>query len=407
MMQPMGDMRTTSPDPIRVCQIWGYYLPLPSGAAIRHNQLATSLREQGIHVEVLTPQWNGTRPQETVNGTPVRRVTPGPIGNRSIQWIWSSLQLCRELWSRRTECDVVHTFATSAFHAPVLLLAKLLHKPVLIDFTLLHGKMTIAGEALTRLAYLVFRSMDAYVGISTPLMQSLVERGLSPRRCYLVPCGVDPDTFARPAPAERVRLRDELGLDRSVCYLIFVGSFIQRKGVDILLDMMALLREERDDVQLLVVGRHDFPERHPARQFAEQMKGRIRGGRLRDCVHLVGLVDPEEVVRWLQASDAFVFPSRREGQGRVIVEAMSVGLPCVCSDLDGIAYDMIQPGINGIVVTDGDPTAYAKQVMRLVAEPSLRRYLGGNARDTVVARFDERTAVVAYKRLYQELLDSQ
>jgi glycosyltransferase involved in cell wall biosynthesis len=106
----------------------------------------------------------------------------------------------------------------------------------------------------------------------------------------------------------------------------------------------------------------------------------------------------------MQVSDIFVFPSRREGLGRVVLEAMSVELPCICSLLEGIVYDMIEPEVNGIVVGQIEPGAFAAQVVRLADDPVLRQRLGGRARQTVVSRFDERNFAGAYRTLFEEIL---
>jgi glycosyltransferase involved in cell wall biosynthesis len=199
-------------------------------------------------------------------------------------------------------------------------------------------------------------------------------------------------------------LRATLGLQPSTCYLIFVGNFLHRKGADILVETMARLQRYQNDIHLVVIGHHTFPNYPADQEYSDQLKQRIHDLGLEVKIHLVGLLDHSEYLRWLQACDIFFFPSRREGFPRVILEAMSVGLPCICSPISGIAEEMIEPEVSGIIIEGYDPEDYARQVFRLAGDMELRARLGSAARQRVIDNFDEEKAVIEYRRLYEEVL---
>jgi glycosyltransferase involved in cell wall biosynthesis len=176
--------------------------------------------------------------------------------------------------------------------------------------------------------------------------------------------------------------------------------------VDILIEMMEQLCKTREDVHLLLVGPYDFPHfpsDHPVNRFVLEIQERICRSDLQRHVRMVNRVERDEAVRWYKAGDIFVFPSRREGLAGVILEAMAVGLPCVCSEMDGSAYDLIEPGVNGIVIKENNADAFTEEVLRLIENPVLRQRLGNAARRTIIERFDERKIALDYKKLFETL----
>jgi glycosyltransferase involved in cell wall biosynthesis len=394
--------------PIRVCQIWEYYLPTFTGAAIRHNNLYPLLHSKGVVIEVLTSQRDGACRDEVINGIPIYRVPTRPFKNKYLQQLVISMRLCWELFKRRSRYDVVHSLSTNPFFAPIFVLAKVLGKPVILDFTIMESaKKSVQARILDKIAFEFYRLSDAFVGVSIPLIHQLTERGLPSSKCHLIPVGIFLDTFTPPGPALRAQLREEFGLIPNVCYLIFVGSFLERKGVDILIEMMTRLRQSESAIHLIVVGKHEFSERYrqQVRDFAALWKKRICEYGLESYIHLTGEVGHRDIIYWLQASDIFVFPSRREGFPRVIVEAMAAELPCVCTPLDGAVYEIIEPDVNGIVVEEIEADAFARQVVCLASDPALRQRLGERSRQTVLNHFDERDFAASYRNLFEEVLN--
>ena len=394
-------------NPIRVLQLWSYYLPIFAGGAIRYNQLNPWLRDQGVEIEVLTPRRENTLKQETVNGTPVSRIYAGPVNQPVVQSFVSSFPMLWRLWRQRDDYDIAHDCSSNAFFAFDLLLIKLSGKPVIIDFTVMaSGKQSIIGKLLYRFRNYCYRYLDAYVGNSTPLIKQMHSMGLPADKCHLIHNGVLTDSFQPLSTTQKHILRYELGMEKDTYYLLFVGSLIYRKGADILVSMMEELNHTQQSVKLIIIGDHTFPEDQDYHLYASQLKERIKKKGISSSFLLTGRLSHTEYKRWLQASDIFVFPSRREGMPRVILEAMSVSLPCVCSSMEGIAYDMIEPRVTGIIIDNFDPYTYTDEVRKLINDKALRDCMGTAARQRAVEKFDETHAVDAYKRLYLEV-DSQ
>lgn len=154
--------------------------------------------------------------------------------------------------------------------------------------------------------------------------------------------------------------------------LLFVGSWLDRKGIYYLADAFPPLAEKFPEIQLTVAGcatKRDgiigyFPEA------------------VRSRVEVVPFVESGKMPEVYRAHDIFVFPSLVEGMPLALLEAMASGMPVVTTNSCGMA-DMVQDGINGLLVPAADAEALVTAVSRLCSCPELRRRLGEAAQLTM------------------------
>jgi glycogen(starch) synthase len=205
------------------------------------------------------------------------------------------------------------------------------------------------------------RSADAVLAITPRLARQLVSEGVEEDRVHVVPPGVTPALFARPC-------EDPFpGIGRP--RVVFVGRLAPQKGVRTLVEAARLLKTP--GVKVLLVG--DGPQR-------SMLEREVRRLGVGDVVHLFGFVSHDRVPTVLTHADLLVLPSLYEELGTILLEAMWVGLPIVASRTGGIP-DVIDDGVNGLLVVPGDPGALARAIDRLLAEPDLARRLGEAARE--------------------------
>jgi glycosyltransferase involved in cell wall biosynthesis len=172
-----------------------------------------------------------------------------------------------------------------------------------------------------------------------------------PYHCALAPFASEP----RPAP------------DPGVITFFFCGQMIARKGVDQLLAAFATLPE---NARLLLVGREaELP----------QMLARLAAP-VRDRVRYAGFQPPDALPKFFAQSDVFVLPSRHDGWGVVVNQALGAGLPIISSDCVGAAYDLVREGGNGFVFPAGDARALAAAMQRYTTNPALARAHGAASR---------------------------
>jgi poly(glycerol-phosphate) alpha-glucosyltransferase len=139
---------------------------------------------------------------------------------------------------------------------------------------------------------------------------------------------------------------------------LFCGQMIARKGLDHLLNAFATLPES---ARLLLVGREaELPQLLAA--VPERARARIR---------YAGFQAPEALPPFFAQADVFVLPSRYDGWGVVVNQALGAGLPIIASDQVGAAYDLVANGENGFHFPAGDATALGEMMRRFTDDPNL------------------------------------
>jgi glycosyltransferase involved in cell wall biosynthesis len=111
-------------------------------------------------------------------------------------------------------------------------------------------------------------------------------------------------------------------------------------------------------------------------------------------IHLRGLTD--QAFEVLRTADLFVMSSHAEGFPNALVEAMACGLPVISTRFGGAINDIIQDGVNGLVVPPGDPEALAAAMVRLMNDPGQRALLGARASE-VVERFSTERVIAMWE----------
>lgn len=172
-----------------------------------------------------------------------------------------------------------------------------------------------------------------------------------------VTAGVPDELFSLP--------RDDSG------YLLYFGRLDwHQKGLDTLLDAMAILVRERPDLRLKVAGRG---------RDTERFRDRLTQLGIAGNVDFLGPIDADTRDTLLSGAALAIMPSRFEGFGMVAAETMAAGLPLVASDVDSLP-EVVAPPAGGILVQPGDPAGFAEAASRLLADPARRAAISRSAR---------------------------
>lgn len=183
---------------------------------------------------------------------------------------------------------------------------------------------------------------------------------------------------------------------RSRVVLGSVGRLAEVKDQSTLIEALHILVGRRpelgDKLRLVLVG--DGP-------LLPDLKQQIAKCGLGELVWMAG--DRDDVFRLLQALDIFVLPSLAEGVSNTILEAMATGLPVVATDTGGNP-ELVEHGVNGLLLPVQDPQALADNLLRLIDAPDERALMGANALEKVRKTFDWDHTVAAYLGVYDQLL---
>ena len=177
--------------------------------------------------------------------------------------------------------------------------------------------------------------------------------------------------------------------------VVSAGRLVEQKGFDRLIEAFAPVASAYPDWQLHIYGTGGQGPQ------LRRLVGRLG---LHDHVHFKGYSDSFRDV--LQNASVYALGSRFEGFGMVLIEAMSVGLPLVSFDCPRGPGEIIDDGVTGKLVPDGDVSSFTAALLELVASDSLRRRMGANAREG--ARAYEMPGVVdRWETLFAALSDAR
>jgi len=150
----------------------------------------------------------------------------------------------------------------------------------------------------------------------------------------------------------------------------FCGQMIRRKGVDLLLVAFDRLVAKGLDISLLLVGREA--------ELPELLGGMTEPARAR--IRYEGFQPPDKLHLFFAQADVFVLPSRHEGWGVVINQALGAGLPVICSDVVGAGTDLVEEEVNGLHFAAGDEEGLQKCLEHLANSPEIAQQWGEASR---------------------------
>lgn len=262
------------------------------------------------------------------------------------------------------------------------------------------------GQVLEYITLASFKSAEKIVSICSAMIETCRKAEISEEKVIYIPHGVDTDHFQPVDETDRVRKRQSLGLDPAKRYILFVGSAIKRKGIDVLIDSFIQIRREMNDVDLLIIGPDRFDERtyenaNGLQDMVDTCKDKLSEAGFNDSVHWIGEVP--DVREYMDVADVFCLPTRQEGFGIVIIEAMASGLPVVISQLEGVTTDIIASAQEGLLIEGFQFQDYAEALMKLLNNPQEATQMGSAARSRAVSVFSLERARQRWIELFNEL----
>ena len=235
--------------------------------------------------------------------------------------------------------------------------------------------------------------VDVHIAISESLRRSTLRAFCGRiRRIEVIPPGLD---TARFSPAKTDPNRSEVIRDGASRVIGTVGRLSEQKAFDLLIRAMPNLLVSDANIRLLIVG--DGPLRHRLEKEVEMLG-------LNKTIKFLGMQsDPVPI---FQAMDVFVLPSKHEGFGLVLTEAMAMGVPVVGTRVVG-TVDAIEDGISGLLVPYGDVEALSNAILRIFLEPELRHVLIQNGRSRVRQYFTREIMAAKTEALFGELKNNR
>lgn len=207
--------------------------------------------------------------------------------------------------------------------------------------------------------YVLQRWCRFVIAVCAEVEDSLIQSGISPSRIRVIVMALDPRPIQRAVPSG---IRAELGLGQEYLYL-FVGRLTKQKAVDVLLRAFAALPAG----VLLLAGQGEEREKLEAQTKALGIGSRV---------FFLGVRN--DVPGLMKSADCFVFPSRWEPFGMVLLEAMAASTPIVVSDFPTV-FEIVKKEESALIVAREDSLALTQAMDRMRLEPGLGKRLAQHA----------------------------
>lgn len=346
---------------LRILMPTDVYFPRINGVSTSIETFRADLPAAGISVSLIAPDYPESSPDEQVWRVPSRRLPFDPED----RLMRSGALRAIAKQAAGAGVDLIHIQTPFAAHYAGLRLARELRVPVVATYHthfeeyIQHYLPLLPKSWLKGLARRIARhqcdALDAVVVPSPAMRDTLLDYGVT-APLHVLPTGIPIDQFAA-GDGARFRARHAIPADRPVA--LFVGRVAHEKNIGFLLQAMTHALWQRADLILVIAGEG------PA---LESLQRQVAELRIDHHVRFVGYLDrKQELPDCYAAASVFVFASRTETQGLVLLEAMAAGLPVYAIAHLGTT-SILEPR-RGAIVAPEDPEEFGKGLAALVANP--------------------------------------
>ncbi|WP_417567454.1 glycosyltransferase [Marinobacter sp.] len=361
--------------PLRVAMFTNNYLPFIGGVPISIERLRRGLEKLGDKLLIVAPRYKGQAESEDhVLRVPsllsmgeerefrLANIFLGRIRKQVRAFAPDIIHVHHPFWlgslglfvARRLKVPAIYTYHTRLEHyAHFVPLPGMLFRNLISHALIKHFANKCDGVIVPTYSTEEYLRM---IGVKTPT--------------FVQPTGIEYQRFQEVRPEDIEQLRNKLNLGEEKVF-VSVSRLSNEKNIDFMIEAIDALRRETDvPFRFLMIG--DGHQRDRLQKKIEQLG-------LEQYFTLVGAIPPEDMATWYRLGDAFLFASKSETQGMVILEAMAAGLPVVAVRSSGIE-DVVRHGFNGFK-TPEKQDQWRAQVKKLLEDDALRERLSEQALD--------------------------
>jgi glycosyltransferase involved in cell wall biosynthesis len=298
---------------------------------------------------------------------------------------------------RRKKYDVVHTHSSKAGIIGRLA-AKMAGVKIIVHT--IHGlpfheyQPRYVNAAYVLLEKIAALMTTRIITVCRVMEEKALKKGVGRKGQFVtIYSGMDLDSFLE-ARREREKMRESLGITRDEIVIGKIARLFELKGHEYLFQAMKDIIKHDPEARILLVG--DGTRREELISMAKELGIYSR-------VIFAGLVNPQDIPRYLSAMDILVHVSLREGLAKTLPQAMAAGIPVVSFNIDG-AREVVENGENGYLVDPGDVPMLRDAILTLMKDGEFRDRLGKYGRNKVDPVFRREYMVRKIHDTYMELM---
>lgn len=243
-----------------------------------------------------------------------------------------------------------------------------------------HGEASLKGKIYTMLELSTNANLDLYITVSKNDQAALLRSNISSDKIELIYNAVN--TEAQKITTDAIGLRDRYSIPPNAIVCTSVGRLVPVKGFDVLIKAaLHLVVNEQTNVYFLIVGDGESKE---------ELTNQIKSSGLENHIILMGHQERDTVLSIVKSSDIFIMPSRYEGTPIALLEAGSLGIPIVATEVGGIP-ELVENQTHALLVPPDDPPALAEAVRTLMKDKKLASTLANNAHMRIQSHFNLET----------------
>lgn len=376
------------------------YFPRVNGVSTSIKTFTQQLQKLGHTVHLIAPDYNvDTTDEAWIMRVPARSIYFDP--EDKLMKYGEIMHLLPALKSKNF--DLIHIHTPFVAHYAGLKLAKLLHIPVLETYHtffedyLHHYLPWIPKFAARGLARLISKKqcnqVDAIVAPSQPMLDVLRTYGIN-TKAEVIATGLQEASFAE-ADDKAFKAKYDIAQNRPM--LLYVGRVAFEKNIDFLVRMTKLLSKEMPEILLVITGEG------PA---VPSLRALVKTLGIEKNVQFIGYLDRNtELNACYKAADIFVFASKSETQGLVLLEAMAQATPVVAIAELGTASILVEG--QGAMIAVEDEIDFAHKVHALLANPVHRQHLGERAREYAYSKWSAATQAERMLAFYMAIANEK
>jgi glycosyltransferase involved in cell wall biosynthesis len=375
-------------------------------------ELCKQLVKHGFDIDVLAPHAEGARSREIMDGINVYRYSyfiskyerlsynGGILANLKINkfnYMLVPFFLIAQVfatWRRMSdkEYDLIHAHWLIPQGFIAVFISRYLFKQGPKILCTSHGGDLFAFQLsfFRRIKKWVLSCSDGVTVVSEHMRKVCLQITNIEEKIYVCSMGVDlVDGFI---PVENIERHDNT--------ILFVGRLVEKKGVSILLDATHKIIQKYPEIKLLIVG--DGPERHKLEIQCKELN-------ITNSVEFIGALRKNELPAIYSSASIAVMPSiidsrnDQEGLGLVAIEAMGCECAVIASSLPAVD-DIIESGINGILVKHGNSVELENAIDLLLSDKNKRTQIASSGRKSVIEKFDWKTVQDRYAEIVRTIV---
>jgi glycosyltransferase involved in cell wall biosynthesis len=360
---------------LRVLFISDVYFPRVNGVSTSIRTFREDLARCGVETTLVAPEYGVPNDDDDPNIVRVSGASvPGDPEDRRMRW-GALKRALRSLPGN--DFDLIHIHTPFVAHYAGVWYAKRIGVPCMATYhtffeEYLHHYLPILPRPIGRFIARHFtrsqcRDVRGLIAPSEPMREVLRAYGVA-TPIHVLPTGLPADRFLAGQPA---RFRELVGLPPDRPLVTYVGRVAHEKNIEFLVNVFARVRAQIPKAMFIIAG--EGPAREPLRQLVARMG-------LADDVRFVGYLDRNtSLLDCYAAANVFVFASRTETQGLVLLEAMAQGTPVVSTAELGTKF-VLKDGAGALVMPER-VEEFAAAVVRVLEDPGLHAMLAESGRE--------------------------